>query len=91
MAAEGRRIGMTHGHRGPGRSTPERALGTFRGRLVECVVFGHSHIPYAQVHDGVLAFNPGSPTTRRRGGTLAYGILFVGPGGIRAELHELDT
>ncbi len=30
------------------------------------VVFGHSHIPYNQEHDGQLLFNPGSATDRRR-------------------------
>ena len=30
------------------------------------VVFGHSHIPLNEVHDGQRIFNPGSPTDRRR-------------------------
>jgi uncharacterized protein len=30
------------------------------------VVFGHSHIPWDETHDGQRAFNPGSPTDRRR-------------------------
>ena len=32
----------------------------------DVVVFGHSHIPWNEVHDGQRAFNPGSPTDRRR-------------------------
>src|SRR3954464_15502386 len=30
------------------------------------VVFGHSHIPWDEVHAGQRALNPGSPTDRRR-------------------------
>src|SRR5216683_1809948 len=30
-----------------------------------CVVFGHSHIPWNQEHDGLLLFNRGSATDRR--------------------------
>ena len=30
------------------------------------VVFGHSHIPWNELHDGQRAFNPGSPTDKRR-------------------------
>ncbi len=37
------------------------------------VVFGHSHIPVNEVHDGQRILNPGSPTDRRRQpqGTMA--------------------
>lgn len=32
----------------------------------DLVVFGHSHIPWDQAHEGLRALNPGSPTDRRR-------------------------
>ncbi len=32
----------------------------------DLVVFGHSHIPWDEVTDGQRAFNPGSPTDKRR-------------------------
>jgi putative phosphoesterase len=41
------------------------------------VVFGHSHIPYNQEHDGQLLFNPGSATERRRQPTRSIGKLYV--------------
>ena len=58
------RIGLTHGDEGPGRTTPERALGMFRG--VDVVVFGHSHRPLNERWGGVLLLNPGSATNPRR-------------------------
>ncbi len=42
-----------------------------------CVVFGHSHIPWNREYDGLLLFNPGSATDRRRQPTCSIGILHV--------------
>lgn len=79
----GSRIGLTHGHVGRGKSTVERALSQFE--QMDCVVFGHSHIPYVARHGRTLAFNPGSPTDRRRSPHFSVGLLTIGPDGVRAE------
>jgi len=42
-----------------------------------CVVFGHSHIPCNQEHNGQLLFNPGSANDRRRQPTCSIGMLYV--------------
>ncbi len=42
-----------------------------------CVIFGHSHTPYNQEHDGQLLFNPGSATDRRRQPTCSLGKLTI--------------
>lgn len=83
----GYRIGLTHGHLGTGKSTVEKALSHFPG--ADCVVFGHSHAPYSQRHGATLAFNPGSATDRRRAPRCSYGMLFLEPGGLRAEIHDI--
>jgi len=44
------------------------------------VVFGHSHIPFDGVEDGVHLFNPGSPTDRRRQPAGTYGVLQLADG-----------
>ena len=41
------------------------------------VVFGHSHIPLNEEHDGQLLFNPGSATDRRRQPRCSIGLLYV--------------
>jgi len=43
----------------------------------QCVVFGHSHIPWNEVHDVLLLFNPGSATDRRRQPRCSIGLLHV--------------
>jgi putative phosphoesterase len=84
----GYRIGLAHGHVGTGKTTVERALSHFSG--VDCVVFGHSHIPYHQHHGQTLAFNPGSATDRRRQPQCSFGMLYLEPGGLRAEHRYID-
>jgi uncharacterized protein len=44
------------------------------------VVFGHSHIPLNEIHDGQRIFNPGSPTDRRRQPQGTMGLLEIDGG-----------
>ncbi|MHB1133774.1 MAG: metallophosphoesterase family protein [Chloroflexota bacterium] len=84
----GKRIGLTHGH-GMAGSTPSRARQAFAGSTIDVVVFGHSHTPYNEEVDGLLLFNPGSPTDRRRQPRPSFGILRVHEGKIEAEIIHL--
>ena len=90
MLVDGVRIGLTHGHLGIERSTPERALFTFGplpGDVVDVVAFGHSHVPVVERRSGVLLVNPGSPTDRRRQPAYSFGLLRIGPDGqVEAEI-----
>lgn len=80
------RIGVVHGHDGIGRSTLARAQNAFRNERVDAVLFGHSHIPYNERHEGVLYFNPGSPTDRRRQREYSYGIIRIAGPHLEPEL-----
>lgn len=84
VEAEEARIGIVHGHDGRGRSTPEKALAAFDGDRVDAILFGHSHIPYRVRRDGVLLFNPGSPTDKRMNPAYSYGIVRVEGKTVRA-------
>ena len=55
------------------------------------VVYGHSHIPYNQEHNGQLLFNPGSATDRRRQPTCSVGLLYIDDetGSVRGEIIPL--
>lgn len=68
-------IGLVHGHEGKGRTTAERAASNFSN--VSVVVFGHSHQPMNEWHDGRLLFNPGSATDPRRAPSATVGILEI--------------
>lgn len=80
----GVRIGMIHdsgAKQGRGRR--------MRRRFPEAdlVVFGHSHVPFDGVEDGLHLFNPGSPTDRRRQLVGTYGELDFSSG--RLVRHEI--
>ena len=50
------------------------------------VVFGHSHIPLNEEHEGQRIFNPGSPTDKRRQPRGTVGLLLISDG----ELVQAD-
>lgn len=75
----GYRIGLIHGDLVNDRQkTPQRAYEAFISDDVDCVVFGHTHQPYCREESGVLLFNPGSPTDRRREPRHSCGLLILG-------------
>lgn len=72
----GARIILVHGHQGRTAVAAARQVAA-RHERVQCVVFGHSHQPLNRLEDGVLFFNPGSPTWKRRVPARTYGLLTV--------------
>lgn len=70
------RFGIFHGHGKKGK-TMDRAIEAFEENLVDCIIFGHSHIPYCGYHGNTLLFNPGSPTDKRRNPYYSFGIIEV--------------
>ena len=74
VTLNGYRIGITHGHGRTGK-TLDRAIKCFQDEDVDCIIFGHSHIPYCEFRNNILLFNPGSPTDKRRNEYFSFGIL----------------
>lgn len=72
----GFRIGLIHGWGLP-EGLPQRMLGAFKGEKIDCLVFGHSHHPINEIKDGILLFNPGSPTDKIFTSYNSYGILEI--------------
>ena len=70
------RFGLTHG-----LGTPSNLITTVREKFKEerldCIVFGHSHLPFNEIIQSVLYFNPGSPIDRFFAPYNSYGILEV--------------
>lgn len=71
------KIGIFHGH-GRTSTTEKRAIQAFENDKVDCILFGHSHIPVMKYHEDILLFNPGSATDKRKQKEFSYGILEVG-------------
>jgi putative phosphoesterase len=77
LEIEGVRVAMVH-ETGATKGRPARVRRWFPDATV--VVFGHSHDPCNEWHDGQLLFNPGSPTERRRQPHHSYGVLDLDAG-----------
>ncbi|MBV9121144.1 MAG: metallophosphoesterase family protein [Chloroflexi bacterium] len=58
--------------------------------MAQVVVFGHSHIPTNEMDGGLLLFNPGSPTDRRRQLNHTMGLLRLESGKASGEILVVD-
>ena len=86
LELDGVRLGLTHGHLGTGRTTPERAERLFAAEPgLAAILFGHSHTPLVERRtDGrPWLVNPGSPTDRRRQPDRTWALLTLDAGRIR--------
>jgi len=72
----GKRIGLIHGWGHP-RGLCERVLREWEGESLDCLVFGHSHVPVCFEKNGLLLFNPGSATMGRGGLGATIGLLEI--------------
>lgn len=79
------KIGIIHGEGSKG-TTLDRARSAFEGEKLDCIVFGHSHIPFNERIEGTLLFNPGSPTDKRKQEHFSYGILTIENREIKGEI-----
>ncbi len=79
VTLEGHRIGLVHGSGSPGL-VHKKAMQEFEGEDLSAIVFGHSHRPMNEVINGILLFNPGSPTDRRFAPSCSVGLLEIGEG-----------
>jgi putative phosphoesterase len=84
----GVKIGMAHG-----MGNPDGIIGRlqkiFEGSGVQVIVFGHTHMPCHEVINGVLFFNPGSPTDTIRAPYCSYGVLEIKDGKVKAKIVKL--
>ena len=80
------RIGLIHGY-----GAPRELMETVRGEFgsVDAIVFGHLHSPVNLVKDGILFFNPGSPTDKVFAEYNSYGILEISDKKIEGEIIKL--
>jgi putative phosphoesterase len=80
------RFGMVHDP-GPAAGRAARLVARFPG--CDAVVYGHTHEPSIERHEGVWLLNPGSPTERRRSPQRAMLEVEVAGGELRPQLVEL--
>lgn len=79
-------IGLMHGY-GPREGVRERIREEFD--VVDIIVYGHSHRPYNKIEDGVLFFNPGTPTDKVSAIYNSVGILEINEKDVKGEIFEI--
>ncbi len=89
IKAEGVRLGLTHGW-GPPDGIEKRILSLFRDDDVDAILFGHTHNPTNRKLEGILMFNPGSPTDKVYAARNTYGILTVEGSSVKGEIKEFS-
>lgn len=69
------RLGLIHGS-----GAPDGIIHRLRPEFeeVEVIVFGHTHRPFNSEEEGVLFFNPGSPTDKMFAPFRSLGVLELG-------------
>ena len=83
---DGVRILLTHGHAYGVKQGLLRLELAAREAGVRVAVFGHTHRPFCEEHDGLWLLNPGSCGYGRD----AYGLIWIEDGSVRCEAGELD-
>ena len=82
-------IGLFHGE-GQGNAVLPKVQAKFKGKKVDAVVFGHSHYPFNEEINGILYFNPGSPTDKAFAPYCSYGILEIDDSGIKGRIVKVE-
>lgn len=79
-------IAMVHDS-GPTDGRRQRMRERFPAARV--VVFGHSHLPVNEDAEGLLLFNPGSPTWKRRAPFCSMGLLWIEGSSVEGEIFPV--
>ena len=74
LDVKGFKIGVIHGWGAP-EEVEEKVLAKLE--KVDCIIYGHTHKPANHLIDGILFFNPGSPTDKRYAASRSLGILEI--------------
>ncbi|WP_336772155.1 metallophosphoesterase family protein [Paenibacillus sp. MMO-58] len=83
--AGGKRIGLVHGHLPYSiKKAEQNAALSFDAGQVDAIVFGHSHVPFLKEQNGILLFNPGSATAKRKQPQYSFGIMSITEGELKA-------
>lgn len=85
----GKKLFLTHGHLYRVHFSLQNILYRALELKVDVVVFGHTHVRYCQVHEGILFFNPGSIYASRGDHKPGCGLLIIDEQGVASKFYEL--
>lgn len=85
---EGVKIGVFHGEGSP-KTVLNSVKDKFKGKGVDILIFGHSHVPLNEKQNGILYFNPGSPNDLITAPYCSYGIIEIDNKNIKANIIKI--
>jgi len=80
------KIGLIHGYGAPA-GLVDTVMSEFSG--VDAIVFGHTHSPVNTSKNGILFFNPGSPTDTIFAKIRSFGVIEIEGGAITGKIIKL--
>jgi putative phosphoesterase len=87
LEINGHRIGIIHGWGAP-FDIEEKLVKEFDN--IDCLIYGHTHQAVHYEKDGIVYFNPGSPTDSHFSDRRTVGIIEIDDGGLlRGQIIEL--
>jgi hypothetical protein len=89
VEVDGMRIGLIHGW-GPTAELVTRIRTEFADTPLNCLVYGHTHVPTCCYEGALLLFNPGSATDRRTMPSCSIGLLEVDNGMIHGQIIQVE-
>lgn len=76
LEAAGRRILMGHGHLWQVKQGYEKAVSAARAADADILLFGHTHVPFCCLMEGIWVLNPGAIS----GGMKTFGLIVLEKG-----------
>ena len=77
LELRGKRILLTHGHRYNVKGTLTTLYFKAKSEQVDLVCFGHTHMALNVEEEGIILFNPGSPTSPRGNIHGSFGMIMI--------------
>lgn len=86
---QGKRIFLTHGHNYGVYYNPFKIMLRAREVNADIGLYGHTHIAYKEVEDGILILNPGS-VSLPRDGKKSMAFIHINGNSMDVEFKKLD-
>ncbi|MBQ9901868.1 MAG: metallophosphoesterase [Clostridia bacterium] len=81
---------LTHGHAHGIKYGLDGLIRSAANQGAKIALFGHTHVPYNQYHDGIYLLNPGSLTRPRDCSRPSYGLIEITHRGILTNTADFN-
>lgn len=88
FSVEERRIFYTHGHRY--NASVDMMVAQAKMKKADIVLYGHTHVSFAEEIRGVLVINPGSISLPRDGTGGTYCVMEIDGSNVKYEIKEVE-